>query len=552
MKDAIRTTSLSITNTGEQDASIIYLNFPEGSLRWVGMPGWDRFRINDNTVALIANEPLAPNKKADMLFKLDELDIDPETDVDVALAELVGDTVGVETDPVGPFDDELDTFNSSTMPRVIMEDPRLPFPFKPMELQLPPIPLNELPSDFELDLDCIPDPEPITGEDTSIGELEGIGVTEGVTVGVEVEIEPEDLGIDAPWIPVMDSTSVDWKYINSDAGLEIVFPEGWSGAEMPRQMFGDKIPLIPFVTIGSVQSNDKIELKMHKNKETAGNPAVSGKALVLVPIGTSCVMSFDAEEEGLPLPFHLGSVLSLPEGLSTIEIELDCTITGECEGVADVKLQGDAAGDCDGVAVGIDDIIDIELDPPVPIPPNTPVNILEEAGLKDVKFKEKIELEVDCELEGEAVLVGDGDVAGPFDGIEVEVYPGSLQPFNIEKNLQLPHGRSTIKIEPKCEPGADECFLILDFLEITILSGQCTLNSLVIDRMPLNFPPIPLPTNKPVDILEEIGTEEIEISDTLTIDVDCETSGEAEATLEGDADGDTDVDVDVVGIGVGE
>jgi hypothetical protein len=403
------------------------------------MPGWDRFRINDNTAVLIANTPLAPNKKVDMLFKLDELDIDPE----VSIGEL--EAAGADI-VVGPFDDEPETFDPSVMPRVFMEDPGLPFPFKPMEMKLPSTPLNKLPSDFELDLDCKATGErKLTGE-ASLRSDSGtvasafmpgmIGIMTMVVLSItEVgfRFKPHMIAIIfmllilVPTVAFqanaqqsgMSGTTVSGLYVNSDAGLEIVFPQGWSGSEMPMDTFGYKIPIIPHVTGGSVQSNDKIEIKMHKSDETAGNPSVSGKALVLMPIGTSCVMNFDAEEEGLPLPFHLGSVLLLPAGDSTIKFEVECKPdAANCLAVFE-HLWITVDGECTLDGMRVDGKAQDFL--PITLLSRTEVDAIEKAGMSKVDLKELIELDIDCETEGvtvgelEGITVGDTDVAGPFD-----------------------------------------------------------------------------------------------------------------------------------------
>ena len=71
MANAIQTTSISITNTGDNPISSIYLHFDDGSIRWVGAQGWDRLRINDNTVLLSSDTPLEANKAVNVLFKWD-------------------------------------------------------------------------------------------------------------------------------------------------------------------------------------------------------------------------------------------------------------------------------------------------------------------------------------------------------------------------------------------------------------------------------------------------------------------------------------------------
>jgi hypothetical protein len=583
MKDAIRTTSLSITNTGEQDASIIYLNFPEGSLRWVGMPGWERFRINDNTVVLIADTPLAPNKKADMLFKFDELDIDPETDVDVALPELVGDTVGVETDPVDPFDDELDTFNSSAMPRVIMEEPGFKLPWVPMQLELPHIQIDDLP-DLDLDLDCI------TGEEGSVGTAEaelrgdtvGVGDTEGVILDIDIEVDTPDIKNVGLFI---DAVNIDGLLLTDPRlGAKLpadTFPiefrdldtelEGEVELEGEADIDDSFIDFIPFLTQGSAKFNDKAEIKMQSDGVRAGT-TVSGHALVLVPMGTSCVMSFDAEEEGLPsipLPFHLGSVLSLPEGKFAIEVDVEPETDTDVApsdpepavGVAEVTLQGDTVGVTVGVTEGVTEGVTVECEideifvdgkalgiNPIPLPPNKPVNILEEAGISDIEIDGDLTLTGECtgEATAEAKLQADGVTEGVTEGVAIDVDILELSEFHLDKTLTLPAGDSTVKI--KVGPESDGGFVLFDFLGLTV-DGGCVLTWMIVDGKPWQFPPIQLSPKIPVNILDEVGTAGLEIEDSLTIDVDCETSGESEARLQGDADGATDVDADVVGVG---
>jgi hypothetical protein len=48
-------------------------------------------------------------------------------------------------------------------------------------------------------------------------------------------------------MPGMGGTSVSGKYVNSDFGIEIVFPEGWTGSEIPMEMFGVKTVMVAVV-----------------------------------------------------------------------------------------------------------------------------------------------------------------------------------------------------------------------------------------------------------------------------------------------------------------
>lgn len=70
--NAIQTSSISIKNDGNEHVSSIYLHFDDGSIRWVGAEGWNRFRINDNTILLTSDTALKANESVNVLFKLDD------------------------------------------------------------------------------------------------------------------------------------------------------------------------------------------------------------------------------------------------------------------------------------------------------------------------------------------------------------------------------------------------------------------------------------------------------------------------------------------------
>jgi hypothetical protein len=435
-QNVIRTTSLSVTNAGDSEASVIYLHFPEG-IRWVFMPGYDRFRISDNTIMLVADQPLAPNRSTEMLFVPDDLDLDiipdPEPAVGIPRLQGIGVTVGVECDP---DIDVLDGDDSTaSLPSIMMGDPRLSFAqsliggqvpiLSTLVLDLPQIPLADLPDEFEVEVDCETDsspsdPEPGVAEARLQGDgvTVGVGVTEGVTVGID-ELEVDGMSIDS-----------------ADSGLPLpadLFPIQIDpiDAELEGELQGDIddsfIEFIPAITRGSIGFNDKIEIKMHYDGEP-GDATISPRAIVTAPLGTSCTMSIESPQanEGLTLPFTFDSTLELPAGESTITIEPQCETDG-CSIIIDnlfMTIETPTTGSIIPECLINDIVIDgVSLDiPPIPLPPNKKVDV-SEAGTREVEIDGSLSLEMECSAEapGEARIRGDavGDAAADVDVIGV-------------------------------------------------------------------------------------------------------------------------------------
>jgi hypothetical protein len=389
------------------------------------MPGYERYRISDNTVMLVADSPLAPNRSTQMLFVPEDLDTTMEGE-----PVLQGDA-----DVCGPFDGDDSV---AALPSIMMRDPRLSFAqsliggqvpiLSTLVLDLPQIPLADLPDEFEAEVDCETspsDPEPMTGE--SVGELEGItdGVTVGVTEGVTVDI---------------DSVEIDDVPINSaDFGLPLpanLFPiELEVDTELEGELEGDIddsfIEFIPMITGGSVGFNDKIEIKMHYDGDP-GDATISPRAVISAPLGTSCFMNIKSvqEDAGLPLPFTFDSALELPAGESTIRIEPQCE-TDVCYMTFDdlfmqieTSTTSSVIPDCLISDIAIDGVsLDI---PQIPLPPRGKVDALEGTGSVTMEDSTLLVLELVCEsppqsIEGEVQLRADGDTVGVTDAIVIVI-----------------------------------------------------------------------------------------------------------------------------------
>jgi hypothetical protein len=415
---AIRSTSLSVTNAGDSEASVIYLFFPEG-IRWVFMPGYDRYRISDNTVMLVADSPLAPNRSTPMLFVPEDLDTTLEG---VAEPVLQGDTVG---DVCGPFDGDDST---ATLPSIMMGDPRLAFAqsliggqvpiLSTLVLDLPQIPLVDLPDEFELEIDCLT----LTGEAEAEPRLQGDADADGVAVSIDdldVNLSVDEVKVDG--VSISDPNSglplpVHLLPIELEVDTEL---EGDPELQGDADVDDSFIEFIPSILGGSVGFNDKIEIKMHYDGDPK-DATISPRAVISAPLGTSCFMNIESvqEDEGLPLPFTFDSALELPVGDFTISIELLCE--GDCSLIFDdlfITVEGATSviPDClindiviDGVSLDI---------PPISLPPNTPVDIAD-VDLSDT-ISDTLTLTGECSAEGEARLRGDGDTAGDTVGVTV-------------------------------------------------------------------------------------------------------------------------------------
>ncbi len=169
-------------------------------------------------------------------------------------------------------------------------------------------------------------------------------------------------------------------------------------------------------------------------------------------------------------------------------------------------------------------------------------------------------------LDEETVLLTSGEGLGPGESIdvllrwddigmpdlgsgEVPDYPLMIlgphgldfSEFGLEKTLELPPGDSIIKLDLKCDSGADDCFGIFDSLWLTA-EGNCILNGLIADGEQIDLPPIPLPPNREVDITGTAGISGVEDSltdtmiDTMTDTMSDTMSVESVGRIRGDGD----------------
>jgi hypothetical protein len=431
---------LSITNTGNQPVSSIFIDFDEAGIRWVKAVGWDRFKVSEDSILLISEQALEPDESLDLLLDLDcTVEATGEAEAE---AELQGDAdcdgVADVADPdIDVMDMELDS-----SPSILL----VPYPFFIMPLQLEAdIQLQEGRNEIELEIvDSLTDTDTLTGEATSEGELKGEGVTEGVTVGVEIESEVilTDLEFMGDKVEIELELSLDLELTGEDAATGeaeaelqgdadgVTVGDGVCDVDIPDLDLEIDAPTQPDKP---VKINEVIEqpvsldpLKFIIDCDEPATVHMRFDILTIVEANDGVFVQMQVPEPGKDTEkFVLEGDVQLDQGLNDIELDLDTTLTGEAE----AELQGDA----DGVIIELEpqdffkyDMVDLDLDTElsgeaegrlsgdadcavddsfmddfpldIPLPPNKPVNIPEAAGLQTpVQFSESVYFTIYCD-----------------------------------------------------------------------------------------------------------------------------------------------------------